>query len=207
MTDTDKRAAAIILAAGAGTRMGGPKALLEFKGRLLVERAVETALSGGCTDVLVVLGASSNDVLKRADLRSARIVVNDDWAEGMGSSLRSGLQSLEPSTRIDAALVLLVDQPFVGPQAVRAVLDAWRNGGRLASASYDGRRGHPVLFGREYWPDAARSARGDAGARSFLAEHVADLILVPCDAVADPRDLDTPADLGHPSERVIRPTT
>ena len=66
MTDTDKRAAAIILAAGAGTRMGGPKALLEFKGRLLVERAVETALSGGCTDVLVVLGASSE---RRAEAR------------------------------------------------------------------------------------------------------------------------------------------
>ena len=207
MTGTDKTAAAIILAAGAGTRMGGPKALLEFEGRLLLERAVETASSGGCDDVLIVLGASSNDVLKRADLRSTRIVVNDDWAEGMGSSLRRGLQSLGPATSIDAALILLVDQPFVGQQAVRAVLDAWRNGARLACASYDGRRGHPVLFGREYWADAARSARGDAGARSFLAEHAADLVLVPCDTVADPRDLDTPADLGHPSERVIRPPT
>ena len=200
---TDKSAAAVILAAGAGTRMGGPKALLEFEGRLLVERAVETASLGGCTDVLVVLGASADDVLRRADLHSARIVVNEDWAEGMGSSLRSGLRTLrsiessahDPAIGIDAALILLVDQPFVGPPAVRAVLDGWRRGARLAAASYGGRRGHPVLLGREYWADAAASAKGDAGARALLTEHAADLVLVPCDALADARDLDTPADL------------
>lgn len=196
MTDADtKRVAALILAAGAGTRMGGPKALLEYEGQLLVERAVEAAFQGGCTDVLVVLGASADEVRRHADVGRARIVVNEDWAEGMGSSLRSGLRALEPSRRIDAALILLVDQPHVGARAVNRVLDAWRGGARLASASYDGRRGHPVLFGHEHWADAARSAKGDAGARAFLAEHAAEIVLAPCDAVADPRDLDTPADL------------
>lgn len=198
-----KSAAAVILAAGAGRRMGGPKALLEFEGRLLIERAVDTAVHGGCADVLVVLGASVDEVLRRADLRSARIIVNEDWPEGMGSSLRSGLRTLQsaaspadaPTDRTDAALILLVDQPFVGPQAVRAVLDSWRGGARLTAASYDGRRGHPVLLGREYWADAVASAKGDAGARTLLAEHAADLVLVPCDTLADPRDLDTPADL------------
>lgn len=201
---TDQSATAVILAAGAGTRMGGPKALLEFEGRLLVERAIDTALGGGCTDVLVVLGASADDVRQRTDLRSARIVVNEDWPEGMGSSLRSALRTLqpepgstEPATSIDAALILLVDQPFVGPPAVQAVLDSWRGGARLASASYGGRRGHPVLLGREYWADAIASAKGDAGARALLAEHTADLVLVPCDSLADPRDLDTPADLAE----------
>ncbi len=194
-------AAAVILAAGAGTRMGGPKALLEFEGRLLVERAVEAATRGGCANVLVVLGAGADEVRRRADLRSARIVVNEDWAEGMGSSLRAGLRALEPESvpepkrQADAALVLLVDQPYVGARAVSAVLDAWRGGARLAAASYSGRRGHPVLLGHEHWAGAARSAKGDAGARALLAEHAAALVLVPCDAVADPRDLDTPADL------------
>lgn len=187
--------AAVILAAGGGTRMGGPKALLEFAGRMLVERAVETALRGGCADVLVVLGAGADEVRQRADLHRARIVVNEGWATGMGSSLRAGLGELSPDRRADAALVLLVDQPFVGPQAVRAVLDAWRDGARLAAASYGGRRGHPVLFGHEHWTGAALSARGDSGARSLLAEHAAELVLVPCDAFADPRDLDTPGDL------------
>ena len=192
---TGPRASALILAAGAGTRMGGPKALLEFEGGLLVERAVETALAGGCDQALVVLGAQADEVQRRAALGSARIVVNPDWAEGMGSSLRAGLAALEPVDDVDVALVLLVDQPFIGPPTVRAVLDAWRAGARLASASYAGKRGHPVLFGREHWPEAARSATGDSGARAFLAAHAADLVLVPCDALADPRDLDTPQDL------------
>ena len=192
---TDQRAAAVVLAAGAGTRMGGPKALLRFEGRLLVERAAETALRGGCTDVVVVLGAGADQVRHTANLSNARIVVNESWSEGMGSSLRCGLRALEPALGVDAALILLVDQPFVGPQAVHAVLDAWRRGARLAAASYGERRGHPVLFGREYWADAARSAQGDAGARSLLAERAADLVLVPCDTLADPHDLDTPADL------------
>jgi len=191
---TGRRAGALILAAGGGTRMGGPKALLEFEGRLLVERAVETALAGGCDQVVLVLGAQAEEVQRRAALGPARIVVNEDWSEGMGSSLRAGLAALDAELT-DAALILLVDQPFVGPRAVRAVLDAWRAGARLASAAYAGKRGHPVLFGREHWAEAALSATGDSGARAFLAAHAAELVLVPCDTLADPRDLDTPEDL------------
>jgi nicotine blue oxidoreductase len=211
--DAARRAGAVILAAGAGSRMGRPKALLEFEGQLLVERTVETALAGGCARAIVVLGAQADEVRRRAALGSAEVVVNEDWGEGMGSSLRAGLAALDaahemtraqtpdphqgqtPRPIYDAALVLLVDQPFVGPEAVRAVLSAWQAGARLASASYAGRRGHPVLFGREHWPAVARSAVGDAGARAFLAEHADDIVLVACDGLATPRDLDTPADL------------
>jgi nicotine blue oxidoreductase len=189
------KASALILAAGGGTRMGSPKALLEFEGRLLVERAVETALAGGCEQAVVVLGAQADEVQRRAALDTAQIVVNLDWPEGMGSSLRTGLAALESTTAIDAALILLVDQPFIGPPAVHAVLDAWRAGARLVSAAYAGKRGHPVLLGRRHWAEAALSATGDSGARAFLAAHAADLVLVPCDALADPRDLDTPDDL------------
>ncbi len=193
-------AAAVILAAGAGSRMGRPKALLEFEGRLLAERAVDAALTGGCGQAVVVLGAAADEARRRADLRGARIVVNQDWSSGMGSSLRAGLAELGRcggEAAADAALVLLVDQPLIGAEAVRAVLEAWRGGARLAAASYGGRRGHPVLFGREHWAAAARGAVGDAGARAFLAAHAAELVLVPCDSVANPRDLDVPGDLGR----------
>ncbi|HEU5429365.1 MAG TPA: nucleotidyltransferase family protein [Actinocrinis sp.] len=200
---TGKAVAALILAAGAGTRMGGPKALLDFRGRLLIERAIDAARAGGCGQVMAVLGAAAEQVRQRADLRGARVVVNQGWNEGIGSSLRTGLAELtrdaefdETGTAaLDAALVLLVDQPLVGADAVRAVLGAWHGGARLAAASYGGRRGHPVLLGREHWAAARREAAGDSGARSFLAAHAAQLVLVPCDAVADPRDLDVPADL------------
>ena len=197
MATTPERAAAgaVILAAGAGTRRGGPKALLEFEGRLLVERAVETALAGGCAQALVVLGAAAEQVCASAALGAARVVVNPGWAEGMGSSLRAGLAALEPGGEVDAALVLLVDQPYIGPGAVRAVLDAWRAGARLAAASYGGRRGHPALFGREHWAAVARASVGDRGARGYLAEHADELVLVSCDRLAVPQDLDVPADL------------
>ena len=194
-------AAALILAAGAGTRMGGPKALLEFRGRLLIERAIDAARAGGCGQVVAVLGAAAEQVRQRADLRGARVVVNQGWNEGVGSSLRAGLAALGSEfddaqvAPIDAALVLLVDQPMVGADAVHAVLAAWRGGARLAAASYAGQRGHPVLFGREHWAEAERGAVGDVGARAFLAANAAQLVLVPCDALADPRDLDVPADL------------
>jgi CTP:molybdopterin cytidylyltransferase MocA len=189
---------ALILAAGAGTRMGTPKALLEFQGELLVERAIGTALAGGCAHAVVVLGAQADEVRQRGDLARAQVVVNQLWPEGMGSSLRAGLAALAHASGvdgIDAALVLLVDQPFVTPAAVRAVIDACRGGARLASASYAGERGHPVLFAREHWPEVTRSAAGDSGGRAFLAARAADLVLVPCDDVADPRDLDTPGDV------------
>lgn len=200
---TARTVAALILAAGAGTRMGGPKALLEFRGRLLVERAIDAARAGGCAQIIAVLGAAAEEVRQRAELQGARVVVNQDWKEGIGSSLRAGLIELSRDAEsdetgtgsVDAALVLLVDQPLVGAGAVRAVLDTWRGGARLAAASYGGRRGHPVLLGREHWDAAAREASGDVGARVFLAAHAAQLVLVPCDAVADPRDLDVPADL------------
>jgi nicotine blue oxidoreductase len=191
--------------------MGGPKALLEFRGRLLIERAIEAASAGGCGQVVVVLGAGAAHVRQSADLGGARVVVNQGWNEGIGSSLRAGLEALDSqpaldsqsdaelddadATPLDAALILLVDQPLVGADAVRAVLGAWRGGARLAAASYGGRRGHPVLLGREHWSAAARDATGDIGARVFLAKHAAQLVLVPCDAHADPRDLDVPADL------------
>ncbi len=214
-------AAAVVLAAGAGTRMGGPKALLEFEGAALVERAVATARTGGCAQTVLVLGAAADEVRRRAgsgredrtgtrndasriDLKDARIVVNEGWAEGIGSSLRAGLKALTPVAEVDAALVLLVDQPLIGPGAVRAVLDAWRHGARLACAGYGGRRGHPVLFGREHWPAVERAAVGDRGARDFLAEHEHDLILVPCDDLGRPVDLDAPEDLAalhDPRER------
>jgi nicotine blue oxidoreductase len=195
------RVAALILAAGAGTRMGGPKALLEFRGRRLIERAIDAARAGGCGQVVAVLGAAAEEVRQRADLRGARVVVNQGWHEGVGSSLRAGLAALDSefddarAVPIDAALILLVDQPMVGADAVDAVLAAWRGGARLAAASYAGQRGHPVLLGREHWAAAGRVAVGEVGARAFLAANAAQLVLVPCDALADPHDLDVPADL------------
>ncbi|GAA1944104.1 nucleotidyltransferase family protein [Kitasatospora viridis] len=187
---------ALVLAAGGGRRLGGrPKALLPLRGRPLVEHAVRTVREGGCGPVLVVLGAERERVPAAADLTGCTVLANPDWAEGMGSSLRTGLAALPPDA--PAVLVALVDTPGVTPAAVARLLAAHRAGAELAAAGYAGRRGHPVLIGARHFAEAAAGATGDAGARALLAAHRSELLLVECGDVAVPDDLDTPEDLAR----------
>ncbi|KUL75661.1 MULTISPECIES: NTP transferase domain-containing protein [unclassified Streptomyces] len=189
--------AGLLLAAGGGRRLGGrPKALLPHRGRLLVEHAAGVLRAGGCARVHVVLGARAADVRRRAGLDGCVLVENPEWAEGMGSSLRAGLGSLA-GTNARAALVLLVDQPGIGPEAVARVLAAYRDESSLVSAAYDGVRGHPVLFGAAHWAGVSAAATGDRGARTYLEEHAGSVALVECGDVAEPYDIDTEADLAH----------
>ncbi|MGW0878060.1 nucleotidyltransferase family protein [Streptomyces sp. NPDC002671] len=198
MTDElHEEVAGLLLAAGGGRRLGGrPKALLEHRGRLLVEHAVGVLRAAGCRRIHVVLGARADEVRRRAELSGCVLVDNPDWAEGMGTSLRAGLGSLA-GTGARAALVSLVDQPGIGAEAVARVLGAYKDEGSLASAAYDGVRGHPVLFGAAHWPGIAATATGDRGARAYLQEHAASVRLVECADVAEPYDIDTEADLSH----------
>lgn len=197
---TDSRplpVAGLLLAAGGGRRLGGrPKALLPYRGRLLVEHAAGVLRAGGCARVHVVLGARAADVRRRAALDGCVVVENPEWAEGMGSSLRAGLDSLA-GTGVRAALVLLVDQPGIGPEAVARVLGAYRDRSSLVTAAYDGVRGHPVLFGAARWAGVSAAATGDRGARAYLKEHAGSITLVECGDVAEPYDIDTEADLAH----------
>ncbi|MER6063878.1 nucleotidyltransferase family protein [Streptomyces sp. NPDC051896] len=189
--------AGLLLAAGGGRRLGGrPKALLEHRGRLLVEHAAGVLRAAGCGRIHVVLGARADEVRRRADLSGCVLVDNPDWAEGMGSSLRAGLASLT-GTGVRAALVSLVDQPGIGPAAVARVLGAFEDEKSLVSAAYDGTRGHPVLFGAAHWPGIAATAAGDRGAREYLKENAGRIRLVECADVAEPYDIDTEADLRH----------
>ncbi|MFK0025929.1 NTP transferase domain-containing protein [Streptomyces sp. NPDC090798] len=197
MTHEEDQVAGLLLAAGGGRRLGGrPKALLEHRGRPLVEYAVGVLREAGCTRVHVVLGARADAVRERARLDGCVLVDNPEWEHGMGSSLRAGLGSLA-GTGARAALVSLVDQPGIGPRAVARVLAAYQDDTSLASAAYDGARGHPVLFGAAHWAGVAASATGDRGARAYLKEHAASITLVECGDVAKPYDIDTEDDLGH----------
>ncbi|TPQ19529.1 nucleotidyltransferase family protein [Streptomyces sporangiiformans] len=187
--------AGLLLAAGGGRRLGGrPKALLEHRGRLLVEYAAGVLREGGCTRVHVVLGAQAETVRSRAVLPGCVLVDNPEWEGGMGSSLRAGLASLA-GTGARAALVSLVDQPGIGPEAVARVLAAYDSPASLASAAYDGRRGHPVLFGADHWAGIAATATGDQGARAYLKAREGAITLVECGDVAQAYDIDTEGDL------------
>lgn len=197
MTENEQQVAGLILAAGGGSRLGGrPKALLEHRGRPLVEHAVGVLRAAGCTRVHVVLGAAAAAVRERAELGGCVLVENPGWADGMGSSLRAGLDSLA-GTRARAALVSLVDQPGIGVEAVGRVLAAYEDENSLVSAAYDGVRGHPVLLGAAHWAGIEATATGDRGARAYLKKHRHALALVECGDVAEPYDIDTPEDLAH----------
>jgi nicotine blue oxidoreductase len=182
--------AGLVLAAGAGRRYGGPKALIVHEGQRLVDRALVALRDGGCAPVVVVLGAAADAVRAAARLTGATVVENPDWATGMGSSLRAGLAALA-GTDVVAAVVLLVDMPGITAAAVRRVADRAAPDA-LATAGYGGRRGHPVLLGREHWSGVAALAVGDTGARPYLRRHAAAVRVVPCADVADDRDLDFP---------------
>lgn len=182
--------AGLVLAAGAGRRLGRPKALLEWDGEPLVRRAVRLLRAGGCDPVHVVVGAGAG---RLPPLPGAVPVVNPRWRDGLGGSLRCGLHSLPAAA--GAAVVVLVDQPWLTPAAVRRVCAAYAAGAIAAVASYAGRPGHPVLLSRATWPLVAPYATGDRGAREFLRAR-ADLVTpVPCDG--SPADVDTPADLAR----------
>jgi len=182
----------LLLAAGAGRRMGMPKALVTDDRGSWLQRGVTTLLGGGCRRVTVVLGAEAERAALLLDgLPGApRVVVADDWAEGMGASLRAGMRACADST--DGFVMLsLVDLPDLVPEVVARVGRAARSPQVLARASYDGTPGHPVLLGRDHWPGVLESARGDQGARSYLATH--DVELVECGDLATGHDVDTRA--------------
>jgi CTP:molybdopterin cytidylyltransferase MocA len=172
-------AAGVLLAAGAGTRFGMPKALAA-QGEWLAS-GVEALQRGGCDDVVVVLGAAIVDVPA-----PARVVIAGDWPDGLSASVRAGLSAIDA----DYAVLHTVDTPDVGPDVVRRVLDAARlSSSGLARAHYTGIPGHPVVVARRHLPELLGRLHGDEGARAFLAQR-GDVVAVDCADLATGRDID-----------------
>lgn len=184
-------AVGLLMAAGAGRRAGGPKALRrDADGTSWLTRATTLLLDGGCSSVLVVLGAGAVDArrLVPGDPR-VRIVEASDWALGLGASLRAGLVAAEGCDPV-AVLVHLVDLPDVSADVVRRVLGAGVFPTVLARAVYGGRAGHPVLVGADHLAALGDQLAGDRGAKDFLAAH--DVCAVPCGDLATGLDVDGP---------------
>lgn len=194
--------AGLLLAAGGGRRMGGPKALVELGGEPLVRRGIRLLADGGCDPVVVVVGAAAEAVRPLCD--GARVVSAADWATGMAASLQTGLCSLGED--VAACVVALVDQPLVTPAAVRRLLAAHQAGAVAAVASYDGRPRNPVLLDRSVWAGVAAAASGDDGARTWLRAHPEQVTAIDCSDVGAPDDLDTPQDLARLGTAAPGPT-
>lgn len=188
--------AGLLLAAGSGSRLGRPKALVEVGGERLVDRGVRTLTKGGCTPVMVVLGAADTTV------DGVVTVHNPDWSSGMGSSVRAGIDALPDS--VDAVLIALADQPLVTPEAVQRLAEAYEHGARAAVATYHGNPRNPVMLGREHWSTVYSMAERDVGARPFLRAYSHLVTSIACDDIASPDDIDTAEDLARLRELLDR---
>lgn len=161
---------AVILAAGEASRFGSPKQ------QLMLGDVLDAVRASSVDEVVVVQGAYELET-------DARVAHCPEWQRGMGASLRRGLEALPGGT--DAAVVVLADGPNLVPEAIDRVVAAWREGrGDVIAASYGSVRGHPVVLARSAWPSVP-----DEGARAL------DPVLVPCDDLGAPGDVDYPEDL------------
>lgn len=185
--------AGVVLAAGASTRMGSPKQLLDVGGRPLLERIVSAACASRLDQVVVVLGAEAQRIRDSVDLGRARVIVNESYAYGMSTSLRAGVAALGDD--VDRAVVILGDQPDVEASLIDLVLDTQESSTLPAAAlDFDGLLHPPVVLARELWPQIDE-LRGDVGLRGLLRDNPGLIARV---AVAHPSghpvDIDTPDD-------------
>ena len=165
--------AAVVLAAGAATRFGAPKQ------RLLLPSVLARLKEARVDEIVVVAGAYP------LEIEGARLVDCPDWERGPGASLRCGLAAL--AAEVEAAVVVLADGPNIAPEAVDRLISTWREGGGdVLAASYGAVRGHPVVISRAAW-----QAIPDEGARALPA------VLVPCDDLGPPGDVDTADEIGR----------
>jgi 4-nitrophenyl phosphatase len=187
-----KRFAAIILAAGASTRFGQPKQLLDWGGVPLVAHAADEALAAGLVPVVVVLGCEAESVGAAVGERPVQVAMSWRWEEGLSTSVRAGLAALPPEA--EAAILMQCDQPLLTASLLQAMVDRFEEtGAAVVHPAHAGRRGTPTLFARRLFPELA-ALEGNVGGRAVVAAHPGEAATV---EVIDPdvlADIDTPAD-------------
>lgn len=182
----------VVLAAGESSRMGSPKALLEFQRKTFVETITERIHQTGVDEIIVVLGAHVEDVMAHVPFQNEKVVCNREYYRGQLSSLQCGLNALDP--RAQAALVTLVDHPLVKVETYRGMVAAWRhNPGMIQVAACGERGGHPVIFPRGVF-DELLNAPLDVGARAVVRSEPSRVRRVAFNDPGITADIDTPGD-------------
>ncbi|MEQ1676668.1 MAG: nucleotidyltransferase family protein [Chitinophagaceae bacterium] len=183
----------IILAAGSSDRLGKPKQLLPYKNKTLLQYLIDEAKATSALSVLLVLGANAAAIQSELQTENIRIVINDDWQEGMASSIRCGineLQKINPAT--DAAILMVCDQPYVSASLLNDLILAHNKTNKpIVTSSYDNTTGPPALFHKSIFQELLQLT-GDTGARSIVQKHINDVATVsfPKGSI----DIDTAAD-------------
>jgi len=196
MSDPDSGAscAAVVLAAGASTRLGQPKQLLRVNSESLLHRVVRLATEAGCAPTFVVLGFDAERMQQELDNSGVKIVFNPDWQSGMGSSLRCGMSAVMKENPLpQKALLLLCDQAKLSAVFLsRLIQGSKERDSRITASSYAGRFGVPAIFDKQFYPELLQ-IEGDQGARALIQQYQKQATMV--DFPEGTVDIDTPEDL------------
>jgi len=187
------RIGAVILAAGTSSRMGEAKQLLRLGQDTLLGRVLEIVRGSRVQDIVLVLGHAAEAIKERIPTQNLKVVLNESYQQGMGTSLRTGLAALPPD--IDAALIVLADQPFVRSETLDLLIDQYQqSGAQIVIPIYKGFRGNPVLLDRSVFPEVM-ALTGDVGCRAIFGNHLEGIVKAPVDDIGILLDLDDKDDL------------
>jgi molybdenum cofactor cytidylyltransferase len=196
---------AIILAAGTSTRMGAVKQLLRLDGRPLLQHVLDNARASGVGEIILVLGFAAESIQRELDTQNVRVVINENFQQGMGTSLRAGLAAVD--ARADAAIIALADQPFVRPDTLNQLItEHGRSKAQIVIPTYRGFRGNPVLLDRSVFPELM-SLKGDIGCRAIFGDHLEEIVKLPVEDAGILLDIDRQSDLEallHAGDRAER---
>lgn len=186
------RIGAVILAAGMSSRMGEAKQLLRLGEHTLLNQVLENVRASGVDEIVLVLGHAAEKIMESVAGQNLKVAINPAYREGMGTSLRTGL-SILPSG-IDAALIILADQPFVRPTTLKRLMDQYRkSAAQIVIPVYRGFRGNPVLLDRSVFPEVM-TLSGDIGCRAVFGDHLEGIAKVPVEDLGILLDLDSKDD-------------
>jgi molybdenum cofactor cytidylyltransferase len=189
--------AAILIAAGESRRMGRTKQLLPWKGKVLLQHALDAISGSGVEEVILVLGCEADRILKEVDTRKVRVVINPDYAQGMITSIQRGLKAL--SRNVAAFFIVLGDQPEIGSQIYNRLIEEFHRAypsKKILLPTYQGQRGHPALFSIDYREEGS-ALKGEGGFRQIILDHPHDVRLIEMGTRDVLEDIDTPEDYAN----------
>lgn len=187
------RIGAIALAAGASTRMGQPKQLLQFQGHSFLRHTLEVILASVCQPIVVVLGAYAEKMYQEVNQLPVMVVENPQWHEGMGASIQVGMTALNAaSEEIEGVVLTLCDQPFVSSDVINQLVAAYYSTGQgIIASEYAGTLGVPALFSRKFFSNLM-NLQPTSGAKQLIKKYFHEVFPMPFAAGAI--DIDTPQD-------------
>jgi molybdenum cofactor cytidylyltransferase len=169
----------VILAAGASTRLGKPKQLLQYRGKTLLAHAINEAINSNADAIVVILGKDADLFKKEIDEKKVRVAINSSWEEGMASSLRLGLDTLlTDKPYIDAVIFMVCDQPHVLSSILNElIMTQQKTTKQIVTCNYGDSIGPPALFHKKYFKDLMKLS-GDTGARKIIQQNMNDMTTI-----------------------------